>query len=217
MPYGKDHAAAAHGTCTNGLQFSAAHLSKDWPEGYGYYVSELAKTTPEKKKTTGDGCATAKSEAACAKIDECAWYGPKNTCYKAKRRLKEGAKKVDQCSENKSEASCNEVKGCAWHSPKEVCYSDGSDAKDFSGKDAVVYGDSQWWISDTLVAPSEPGTYVLQWRWDNEQTPQIWTTCADITVVEKQASFAEARKSRLSNAAALLAAIAAVFLILKKK
>eukprot|EP00949_MAST-11_sp_MAST-11-sp1_P000722 g722.t1 len=154
VPYGKDHAAAAHGTCTNGLQFSAAHLSKDWPEGYGYYVSELAKTTPEKKKTTGDGCATAKSEAACAKIDECAWYGPKNTCYKAKRRLKEGAKNVDQCSENKSEAPCNEVKGCAWHSPKEVCYSDGSDAKDFSGKDAVVYGDSQWWVSDTLVAPN---------------------------------------------------------------
>jgi len=29
------------------------------------------------------------------------------------------------------------------------------------------------------------GSYVLQWRWDNEQTPQVWTTCADIEVVKK--------------------------------
>ena len=27
------------------------------------------------------------------------------------------------------------------------------------------------------------GDYVLSWRWDCEQTPQIWNTCADLTVV----------------------------------
>ena len=62
--------------------------------------------------------------------------------------------------------------GCAWYASKSTCYSDGSDAKDFSGNSAVVYGDAQWWITDALVAPTELGSYVLQWRWDNEQTPQ---------------------------------------------
>jgi len=43
--------------------------------------------------------------------------------------------------------------------------------------------DYNWYITDKLRAPSVPGEYMLQWRWDNEQTPQIWTTCADIEVV----------------------------------
>ena len=29
----------------------------------------------------------------------------------------------------------------------------------------------------------QKGDYVLSWRWDCEQTPQIWNTCADLTVV----------------------------------
>ena len=29
----------------------------------------------------------------------------------------------------------------------------------------------------------EPGAYALSWRWDCEQTPQVWNSCADITVV----------------------------------
>jgi len=28
-----------------------------------------------------------------------------------------------------------------------------------------------------------PGDYVLAFRWDCEQTPQIWSTCADVTIV----------------------------------
>ena len=104
------------------------------------------------------------------------------------------------------------MKGCSWHPPKKECYSDGADAKDFSGNDAVAYGDSQWWITDTLVAPTELGSYVLQWRWDNEQTPQIWTTCADVKVVEKLKSGAQARPCLLCSAAAILAAIAAASL-----
>jgi len=84
--------------------------------------------------------------------------------------------------------------------PKKVCYSpksneDSTAAKDtskdtskaavsggFGGagtKDASIH---QWWIADDLVAPSKIGDYILQWRWDNEQTPQVWTTCADIRV-----------------------------------
>jgi len=28
----------------------------------------------------------------------------------------------------------------------------------------------------------EPGEYVVSWRWDCEQTPQVWNSCADVTV-----------------------------------
>ena len=40
-------------------------------------------------------------------------------------------------------------------------------------------------ISDKLHVPAATpkGDYVLSWRWDCEQTPQIWNTCADLTVV----------------------------------
>ena len=38
-------------------------------------------------------------------------------------------------------------------------------------------------IKDQLKIPATlKGDYVLSWRWDCEQTDQIWSTCADITV-----------------------------------
>lgn len=38
-------------------------------------------------------------------------------------------------------------------------------------------------IIDVLEVPDVPaGEYVLGWRWDCEETAQIWTTCADITI-----------------------------------
>ena len=40
-----------------------------------------------------------------------------------------------------------------------------------------------WVMVDTVKAPTERGEYVLRWRWDVEQNPQVWTHCADITVV----------------------------------
>lgn len=39
-------------------------------------------------------------------------------------------------------------------------------------------------ISDELVLPTDlkPGKYVLSWRWDCEETAQIWQNCADVNV-----------------------------------
>lgn len=39
-------------------------------------------------------------------------------------------------------------------------------------------------VTDKLRVPPglHPGEYVLSWRWDCEQTPQIWNSCADIRV-----------------------------------
>lgn len=39
------------------------------------------------------------------------------------------------------------------------------------------------YIQDTIVVPDvKAGHYVLSWRWDCEQTPQIWNSCADILI-----------------------------------
>ena len=79
---------------------------------------------------------------------------------------------------------------------------------DFSGAGAKVINgkDPEWVIVDEVIAPRRPGKYVLQWRWDNEQTPQVWTTCADVEVLPAQAG---AQKLRDSGAAAVGRALAA--------
>lgn len=40
-------------------------------------------------------------------------------------------------------------------------------------------------IKDQIKVPTHltPGDYTLSWRWDTEMTPQVWTNCADITIV----------------------------------
>jgi len=39
-------------------------------------------------------------------------------------------------------------------------------------------------IVDQVQIPADllPGDYVISWRWDCEQTPQIWSGCGDVTV-----------------------------------
>lgn len=39
-------------------------------------------------------------------------------------------------------------------------------------------------VIDTLKIPADitPGEYVLGWRWDCEETAQIWASCSDITI-----------------------------------
>ena len=42
-------------------------------------------------------------------------------------------------------------------------------------------------IVDQVRVPEdlEPGRYVLGWRWDCEESNQIWQSCADLTIVAK--------------------------------
>jgi hypothetical protein len=37
---------------------------------------------------------------------------------------------------------------------------------------------NMWAIVDELQVPNITGNFVLRWRWDTEQVPQIWTHCA---------------------------------------
>ena len=40
-------------------------------------------------------------------------------------------------------------------------------------------------IADRVLVPKSlpPGAYVLGWRWDAEETAQVWQGCSDVTVV----------------------------------
>merc|ERR1712146_62955 len=46
-------------------------------------------------------------------------------------------------------------------------------------------------IMDEVKVPShfEEGEYLLSWRWDCEQSPQIWQQCADIRLVKKSSEI----------------------------
>ena len=46
------------------------------------------------------------------------------------------------------------------------------------------YGSFMFSMTDKLQVPKdiESGEYSLSWRWDCEQTPQVWNSCADITI-----------------------------------
>jgi len=46
-------------------------------------------------------------------------------------------------------------------------------------------------VVDEIEVPEdlEAGDYLLSWRWDAEQSPQIWQNCADITLVPPQVAI----------------------------
>jgi len=39
-------------------------------------------------------------------------------------------------------------------------------------------------IMDDVNVPNTPGSYLLSWRWDCEEADQVWTSCADIEIVD---------------------------------
>jgi hypothetical protein len=50
--------------------------------------------------------------------------------------------------------------------------------------EAVLY---RWKVVDELKVPEGlNGDYVVSWRWDSEQTPQVWTQCAIVTIVDPE-------------------------------
>lgn len=187
---------SAFGNCKNGLQFVADYLTDGtWVDGYGYYVEELGKDTSKSASIKDDACSEHKDETKCKADVVCGWYDDdrKKICY---TNSGTDTKKPTGCDSEKDEDACTKnVDSCTWYGPKSKCYKAGDKGGEkgkkrlLDGLAGDTYGigtqdviQPNWEIIDHLIAPSEVGKYVLQWRWDNEQTPQIWTTCSDITV-----------------------------------
>jgi len=188
VAYTTDDSNKQHGHCEFGLQFEATHLKDGtWTDGFGYYVASLG----DERNQKSDACGAYSPESTCKANAKsgCTWHEDKATCYT-------GKSSANPCSSLKTENACKaSSSNCAWHSSKSICWAsegskdttangkaDTSKTTGFGGagtKDGMVH---QWWVTDELTAPSKLGDYILQWRWDNEQTPQVWTTCADIKV-----------------------------------
>jgi len=54
-------------------------------------------------------------------------------------------------------------------------------APEFSGFGKSVW---EWSVIDKVVVPKDlkPGAYLLSWRWDCEESTQVWQNCADIVI-----------------------------------
>ena len=50
-----------------------------------------------------------------------------------------------------------------------------------------MWGPYDLLIVDTVKIPDNltPGDYVLGWRWDCEESTQIWSSCSDVTIQGK--------------------------------
>eukprot|EP00658_Telonema_sp_P-2_P085549 TRINITY_DN977_c0_g2_i1.p1 TRINITY_DN977_c0_g2~~TRINITY_DN977_c0_g2_i1.p1 ORF type:complete len:373 (+),score=31.12 TRINITY_DN977_c0_g2_i1:132-1250(+) len=61
------------------------------------------------------------------------------------------------------------------------------DSVEMDGNTNLCSGERPFAISvvDIVKIPkgTAPGNYVLGWRWDVEETAQVWSTCSDITIV----------------------------------
>merc|ERR1719240_259888 len=60
----------------------------------------------------------------------------------------------------------------------------GADKTLFPDPLGLSHGYQHFAVEDSVVVPADipAGDYVLGWRWDCEQTTQIWASCADITI-----------------------------------
>jgi len=66
----------------------------------------------------------------------------------------------------------------------------------FGDEDVCDYGidhhaPSDWHVFDKVVVPADldDGEYLLSWRWDAYMADQMWTGCADVTVVSSEENY----------------------------
>merc|ERR1712070_124160 len=48
----------------------------------------------------------------------------------------------------------------------------------------LVGAENTFTVMDEVNVPNQPGEYVLGWRWDCEETDQVWASCADIVITD---------------------------------
>jgi len=147
---GTPSSAAVSPNCPFGLQYEAQHLTDgSWPEGYGYYMETLEVDEDEN--------------------------GAGETKSKSGGKAEAGS---DACGVHSSdEVACEGTTGCAFinKAGKDYCYTAGKKRRaggDYLSRD---YGRASFTIVDRLTVPLEEGSYVLSWRWDCEQAPQVST------------------------------------------
>merc|ERR1712014_163784 len=52
----------------------------------------------------------------------------------------------------------------------------------------LVGASNKFSVMDEVQVPNKPGEYILGWRWDCEETDQVWASCADIVITDGPAA-----------------------------
>ena len=143
VPY--NASGRGYGHCTNGLQFSAKHLTDGTaPDFYGYYVAGIGADSNSKKgggtKPSSSSSSSSSSKSKCggyvgetacttaaAKEAGCKWYASKSTCYLPSADTGSTTTDDGSCSKYMDSASCKAAKACTWYEEKgkTVCYGGG--------------------------------------------------------------------------------------------
>jgi len=67
---------------------------------------------------------------------------------------------------------------------------------------AAIYKHYDYAVVDKVRVPTRHGRYVLSWRWDAEQTPQVWSNCALVDIVNESKNKNKTPSSRTGGAGA---------------
>lgn len=157
-PYDIDPAAKTKTPrCPTGVQFPPP-----WPEGYGF---STAFHSPEDEQALVD----VTSSGSCKAIskDQCG-TDPKLQCTKCASGSSYDC--LECCPGDKKVTKGSFTYCMKPNDPKPNPKPKGN-------------GDGWYSLVDQVRVPMVKGEYLLSFRWDCEQTAQVWNTCADVVIV----------------------------------
>ena len=174
------------GTTPAGSQWARAGIPQCYIcDAYAKCGAPLAPASGPANPKVPTNCDSVSSEATCeatkgAAGNACSWYAPKSICYDADA----SKPKPNAASIWDAQVNCYGLCAGAAISKGSECpagtaaFDSGLDNK-YSG-----YGKAGWdWsVADKVKVPSDlaAGKYLLSWRWDCEESTQVWQNCADV-------------------------------------
>jgi hypothetical protein len=170
-----------------GLQYYPEFIMEEkWMDGYGYYMqnrpsspnakSSYTTSTTEEEKKSNDPCRLFDGKPA-----ECEGGTPGMSCSVYPYDGVDYCIKADSAKAAGADKAAKSASGSSYFAQE---YAPALD--DFEVVDTIQVP------TVSFAAGETSKEYVLSWRWDCEQTPQIWTTCADITIHSNECGRAKA-------------------------
>jgi hypothetical protein len=160
-------------------------------DAYAACGAPLAPAPGPANKRAPTACDPVSSEAACeatkgAGGNACSWYAPKRLCYDADApKPKPNAASIweaqVQCYGMCAGAGASKAAGSCAAGGVPPSMPPPLPPPQYSG---YGKGGFDWSVADKVKVPSDlaPGKYLLSWRWDCEESTQVWQNCADIVL-----------------------------------
>ena len=205
-----DEGAPRGGVSEECFQRTPLRFAADANGAYSRIVNTSAPHEPPvlvKRVTVSEGTTPAGSEWAVNPIPGCSWCedssGDDHTAEKCGMEYGEGELPPQEGSDIPSNPWLQQVVCLSECAGADFLHMNGTErpqgctgntqfpepapgASGFVGQKSV----GELMIYDTVVVPEdlEPGRYLLGWRWDCEQSSQVWQSCADVQIDVAEAS-----------------------------